>query len=369
MATASPSGAERRRSSPSPKTDELSRAYAARLEDIASKVDGSVAYLVIDLTTGQRFARRADEPFPTASAIKIGILHELFAQADAGRVALDDPKPLPAASRAGGSGILQRLRSPMLSLRDHALLMILLSDNTSTNVLIDTLGREAITTHMQALGAKGYKLRRRMMDGEAAARGDENVASPADLLVVMDAIRTGRGLQPASQAEAIRILREYGPTAIRAGVPVRRARRRQARRPRRRAQRGRLGGPEGPPVPALRDDQLPRRRRRPATRPSPTSPARRTSTSRASHERASKGDCYRNEGLFTGMKDASPQCRTLHRNEAVAVDLPPSPRLPPPPRLRRTRRRTGQVDGQRRSTSPSISTIFSARPLRPAGHP
>ncbi len=86
----------------SPKTDELSRAYAARLEDIASKVDGSVAYLVIDLTTGQRFARRADEPFPTASAIKIGILHELFAQADAGRVALDDPKPLPAASRAGG---------------------------------------------------------------------------------------------------------------------------------------------------------------------------------------------------------------------------------------------------------------------------
>ena len=107
----------------------------------------------------------------------------------------------------------------MLSLRDHALLMILLSDNTSTNVLIDTLGAEAITAHMQALGAKGYKLRRRMMDAEAAARGDENVASPADLLVVMDALRTGRGLQPASQAEAIRILREYGPTAIRAGVP------------------------------------------------------------------------------------------------------------------------------------------------------
>ena len=140
-------------------------------------------------------------------------------QVDAGREVLDDPQPLPAASRAGGSGILNRLHSPVLSLRDHALLMILLSDNTSTNVLIDRLGAEAITARMQALGASGYKLRRRMLDTAAAARGDENVASASDLVVVMDAIRTGRGLQPASQAEAIRILREYGPTSVRAGVP------------------------------------------------------------------------------------------------------------------------------------------------------
>jgi len=202
------------------KTDELARAFSARLEDIASKVDGSVGYLVVDVTSGQRFARRAEEPFPTASAIKIGILYELFVQVDAGREKLDDPQPLPAASRAGGSGILYRLRSPVLSLRDHALLMILLSDNTSTNVLIDRLGADAITARMQALGAKGYRLRRRMLDTEAALRGDENVASPSDLVVVMDAIRTGRGLRPESQAEAIRILREDGATSVRAGVPA-----------------------------------------------------------------------------------------------------------------------------------------------------
>ncbi|WP_157899916.1 serine hydrolase [Luteitalea pratensis] len=187
---------------------------------MASSVDGSVAYLVVDVTSGQRFARRADEPFPTASAIKIGILYELFVQVDAGREVLDDPKPLPEASRAGGSGIINRLRSPVLSLRDHALLMILLSDNTSTNVLIDTLGMDAINAHMQALGTSGYRLRRRMMDSAAAARGDENVASASDLVTVMDAIRTGRGLRPESQAEAIRILREYGPTSVRAGIPA-----------------------------------------------------------------------------------------------------------------------------------------------------
>jgi beta-lactamase class A len=175
---------------------------------------------VVDVTSGRRFARRADEPFPTASAIKIGILYELFAQADAGRQRLDEPRPLPEASRAGGSGILQRLTSPVLSLRDHALLMILLSDNTATNVLIDTLGLDAITARMRELGASGYALRRRMMDTAAAARGDENVASPADLVTVMDALRTGRGLQPASRDAAHAILREYGPTSIRAGVPA-----------------------------------------------------------------------------------------------------------------------------------------------------
>lgn len=201
------------------KTDELASRFAKELQTVAERVDGSVGYLVVDLTTGQRIARRADEPFPTASTIKIGILHELFAQADAGRVALDDPRPLPESARAGGSGILQRLKSPSISLRDHALLMILVSDNTATNVLIDTLGREAITARMQALGARGFALRRRMMDGEAVARGDENVASPADLVTIMDALRTGRGLTPASRDAALAILREPGPTAIRSGVP------------------------------------------------------------------------------------------------------------------------------------------------------
>jgi beta-lactamase class A len=201
-----------------PKPAELAAAFSKRLESLASGVDGSVAYVVVDITTGQRFARRADEPFPTASAIKIGILHELLARADAGMVALDDPQPLPAASRVGGSGLLQRLSSPMLSLRDHALLMILISDNTATNVLIDTLGLDTITARMQALGAASYRLRRRMMDGAAAARGEENVASAGDLVTVMDALRTGRGLTPTSQAEGARILREYGPTAVRAGI-------------------------------------------------------------------------------------------------------------------------------------------------------
>jgi len=197
----------------------LAVALAARLERLASGVDGVVGYQVLDVTSGRTFGRHADEPFPTASAIKVGILYELFRQADEGRVDLDAAAPLASDERAGGSGVLQHLTGPVLSLRDHAVLMILLSDNTSTNVLIDRLGMAAINARMAALGARTFSLERRMMDADAVARGDENVSSPADLVRVMDAVRRGDGLSQASRDEAVRILRIPNATAVRRGVP------------------------------------------------------------------------------------------------------------------------------------------------------
>ena len=68
--------------------------------------------------------------------------------------------------------------TPTLSIRDYAALMVTLSDNTATNVLIDRLGMERIAARMQALGLTGTKLRRHMMDTAAARRGDENVSTP-----------------------------------------------------------------------------------------------------------------------------------------------------------------------------------------------
>ncbi|MGI8672088.1 MAG: serine hydrolase [Luteitalea sp.] len=200
------------------KLDALAQAFSERLERIAAAVDGSLAYVVVDLTSGQRVAARADEPFPTASTIKIGILYELFRQGDDGMLVLDEPLPLPDRSRVGGAGVLPRLHSPVISLRDHAQLMIMLSDNTATNVLIDAVGRDRVNARMRALGATGYRLQRKMMDVDAAARGEENLASPNDLLVVLDALRTGRGLQPASRDAALAMLRAPGSTALRRGV-------------------------------------------------------------------------------------------------------------------------------------------------------
>lgn len=201
------------------KAAELAAAFGERLTATARGVDGVVSYHVVDLTSGQRFSRKADEPFPTASAIKIGILYELFRQADEGRVHLDVPRPIAEADKVGGAGILQQLGTPALSPRDLAVLMILLSDNTATNVLVDLVGQDAINARMAAIGTTTFALQRRMMDVAAAAAGAENLSSAGDLVLVMDAIRRGEGLTPASRDAALEILRRPGPTSLRAGVP------------------------------------------------------------------------------------------------------------------------------------------------------
>lgn len=203
----------------SDKAAALAQAFGARLDTAAQRVDGVVSYEIVDLTSGRRFSRDADEPFPTASAIKIGILYELFRQADEGKVQLDVRRPIEAADKVGGAGILQQLDTPALSPRDHAVLMIMLSDNTSTNVLIDLIGMEAVNRRMTTLGTTTFALQRRMMDVAAAAAGAENLSSAADLALVMDAIRRGEGLTAASRDAALEMLRRPNATALRAGVP------------------------------------------------------------------------------------------------------------------------------------------------------
>lgn len=205
---------------PADKAAELADAFAQRLARIADDVDGVVGYQIVDLTSGRTFSRRSMEVFPTASSIKIGILYELLAQADAGRVTLHAPRALATEEKVGGAGILQQLGTPTLSLHDHAVLMIMLSDNTATNVLIDTVGMEAVNRRMTALGAATYALRRAMMDTAAAQRGDENLASPVDLTRVMNALRTGEGLTNASRDAALDILRRPNGSPIRPGVPA-----------------------------------------------------------------------------------------------------------------------------------------------------
>lgn len=202
------------------KAAELADAFRERLSATAHRVDGLVSYHIVDLTSGQRFSRKADEPFPTASAIKIGILYELFRQADEGKVQLDVRRQVDADDKVGGAGILQQLDAPALSPRDHAVLMILLSDNTATNVLIDLVGMDAINARMATLGTTTFALQRRMMDVAAAAAGAENLSSAGDLVLVMDAIRRGEGLTPTSRDAALEILRRPGPTSLRAGVPA-----------------------------------------------------------------------------------------------------------------------------------------------------
>jgi beta-lactamase class A len=192
-----------------------------RFDEIVRGLDGVLGYIVVDLTSGEQVATRlSHEQFPTASAIKVPILYELMKRADEGTLTLDVAKPLERSQVVAGSGVLQHLTTPSLSLRDYAALMIILSDNTATNVVIDAVGMANVTARMKALGLGDILLRRKMMDGAAVKRGDENVASPASLLKATELLWKGQGLTPARRDVARDIMRLV-PGAIRSAVPNR----------------------------------------------------------------------------------------------------------------------------------------------------
>lgn len=195
-----------------------------QLDATTANLTGVVGYRIIDLTSGGQVAARLErQAFPTASTIKLAILYEMFTQAEAGTLDLDTPAPLNKAQVVGGSGVLQHLTAPVLSIRDQAALMVILSDNTSTNVVMDAVGMDKVNTRMQTLGMGDIRLRRKMMDSAAVARGDENVASPASLSRIVEMLWKGDGLKAESRAEARRILGRVGGQirrAVPATVPV-----------------------------------------------------------------------------------------------------------------------------------------------------
>ncbi len=204
--------------------DPLRQAFERRLEATALALDGDMGYCIVDLTTGARLSRKGDQAFPTASTIKIAVLYELFRQADEKRLRLDDVRALGAATRVEGSGILQFLDTPALSLTDYATLMIMLSDNSATNVLIDAVGMDNVNQRMRSLGLAHIWLQRRMIDLEAAKQGRENLASPCDLAALLGIVEKGTGLTTASREAMLAILRKPKRTpitrAVPAGIPV-----------------------------------------------------------------------------------------------------------------------------------------------------
>ena len=204
---------------PDVKRTALQDALERRLRGIAESVDGVMGYEVLDLSTGTRFGRLQNEVFPVASTIKVAVLYELFRQADEGRIKLGEPKPLAPAHAVGGAGILRELTAPAMPLRDYATLMIVLSDNTATNVVIDALGMESVTSRMAALGLRATRLRRRMMDTVAARRGHENVSTPAEINTLLATIHRGDGLSKGSHDGLLRILKKSKSSPLRRSVP------------------------------------------------------------------------------------------------------------------------------------------------------
>jgi beta-lactamase class A len=197
------------------------------LEAIVHGYEGVAGVHVVDLTTGERFAVRDDLVFPQASAIKVPILLELFRRAESDPELLRKRVEMTDAVRTAGSGVLQVLTDggSALSLEDYAIYMVLHSDNTATNVLIDELGMDAINALSASLGAPQTLLQRKMIRPEESARGNENLSTPRDAALIMEKIHSCDLPMSAASCSRVREILEIpknGPirTPVPASVPI-----------------------------------------------------------------------------------------------------------------------------------------------------
>ena len=136
---------------------------------------------------------------PSCSLIKVPILWTLLEESEAGRLHLNQQVLLREEEKAGSRGILKELHAGLsLTVRDLAMLMIVLSDNTATNLLLDRLGFDRVNATCRSLGLAHTAVARRMMDKDARAAGIENTTTPSDCARLLELMVYRERLSPTS---------------------------------------------------------------------------------------------------------------------------------------------------------------------------
>lgn len=166
----------------------------ASIAEVDRNLDGVLGVAIEDLGTGQKYLLHADEVFPQASSIKIAVLAELYHQAQQGKLKLTDVYTVQPSDLVPDSDIMGGLTPGVtrITLRDLATMMIAVSDNSATNVLIDRVGIENVNALLDSLGLTHIRLRRKMMDLKAAGEGRENIATPAEMMTLLENLYRGK---------------------------------------------------------------------------------------------------------------------------------------------------------------------------------
>jgi beta-lactamase class A len=135
----------------------------AQVVAVAARHHGKVAFWAQDLKTGKTVELDADKPVQTASVIKLALLYEVLVEVREGKARWDEKVTLPTGYAVKGSGFLQFFDAPLaLTLKDVVSLMVIVSDNTATDLMIDRIGVKAVNDRMAAMGLRDTWLYKRI---------------------------------------------------------------------------------------------------------------------------------------------------------------------------------------------------------------
>jgi len=187
-------------------------ALSAALQREAAAHRGVVGYTVRDLDAGWSLSLRGDEPFPTASLIKVPVLVTVFDLVSQGRLSLDDKLTVLPIDVVPGAGILQHLHAGItITVRDAAWLMTTISDNTATNLLLDRIIIRRVWDKMDSLGltrtrvhSKSF-LRSSSVAMDSSVKYGLGVTTPDEMAELFARLADGRAVSPAADS----VMREF----------------------------------------------------------------------------------------------------------------------------------------------------------------
>jgi beta-lactamase class A len=178
---------------------------------------GSVSLYAKNLDTGSTYSLHGDEPVMTASTIKLPIMVELFAEAEAGKLDWNQKLILTEQDKVAGSGVLSELSAgDALPIRDLMHLMIVVSDNTATNMILDRIGGDAVNARMAQLGLHQTAVMHKIMGAkfpteEGRKPGNDRWgigrSSPQDMVAILEKLYRGELVSKAASAEMITVLK------------------------------------------------------------------------------------------------------------------------------------------------------------------
>lgn len=179
-----------------------------KILDQVRRAPGHVSLYYRPLDGGCAMHYNENEPLIAASVIKIPIMVEAFRRFEEGSLDPNALHVLREEEKMPSCGALNRMHAGLqITLRDLVDLMIVLSDNTATNILIDLLGIDAVNATLRACGVEKSTLRRKLFDRAGHLAGIENTVTARDMGILLEKMYHGELVSPQASAEMIEILR------------------------------------------------------------------------------------------------------------------------------------------------------------------